>query len=1483
MKKRRMVKIAACFLLLGSTGLVGCKKKTTGKTTEIITTRDPRKAISFEVFIDDVKYGKDNNTIKFEYNDGYDYLRQLKIIAKYSDKTEEVLDETEFETMTNLTIDSGIGKYVLTIMYEDLTPVNVFLEVDPLVLDFSTTRWNFDEVTYNGLEQEAKLINLPTGIPTDMLTYTDNKRTIVGNYTSKVNIKENTNYSIVNFDDALYSHKWTINKLIVDLTNQEWDYVTPFTYDGKEKEIKLVNLPSGVEVEYSGNKEINAGTYTARATFIQNDNVSITPAYLEKEFVINKKTIDFSTAYWDDLKNYVYNKENQTIELVDIPRLPSDVTISLNNNVKKDAGTYTATLTVNSTDNYEIVGLTDEITSHTWTINKANVKFLEIHAENKEYDGLSSTVSYKTNLDLVPDTFWYKKADEDDSKYAQYTPVDSGAYTVKVVINDTSNYFGASATCNFVIGKKILYVYGNDIEDPNMTISFTQEGVEEAIPLTGFDESLMKFRDGDPDPIQTHMGSFVYHIELKDDAKSNYILRYETDYTWVRNTNEGIGLLMSEIKYNGSYIGYIEFERMKYFNPGDTLSIKLKGSNYGLFINGVNYKDKEFVVPNAKSFNIIADTDTPHYHYYNVKRITNECGINRIKLNDSDYNFNNTNIDYILTSDTLKIDFDICEDRLNYIKVNNQNIDFDNPTITLDNVGSEVIIDYSYIDFEFNTINSQFKINVNKSEYINSFDVLALHLNNNSILSHHLSNSKTIKVSNELIYDVKVNFKDEFRGYTYKIIDSETNELVDFTAIKPKYNLYFEIYNYDMEKVSTFNDFIIQIDDIKLDGFESFTNPETNEVSLYKCSDSNTITITSNETLFKYLDVYVNDEKNSTITYTNEDAYREKITFKKTIYGLEYYSKDLYVDIIYSKKISTYGSIYYSSSDNDIYNGFEDKNNNIFAFNSDGTSKVLGIYDLLNVTIDDFTFIPLSTDYAFKYEMSNIELLDKYSNTLLRFKITLVIHDPNTNAYNTFYAITYFSGSYSSDTKIVGEKTIETFSMDSDYKKDILITSDTLNISNTSPLYSYSFELKNESDVKLSLSGSEEAILDLEGIKKFDLNFSDEGTYILTITAVTGKERIITINVTGDFENVFETQIGDGTLLYIDNKLETNFSSYNVGDMEYLVGFYGNSSSELIDDDQKVSIKVGGSILDFIYKDKDLTTLINNPTDTLDVLYDRYKNPYIELFMKTKYIKIYLTDKPESDVSISIGNETYDLFYMLDYSYYGDLGLIDDNFYVKPDGFSGSLTITVKEIYDDFSYAIIVMDENDSFDNYESYSEMETKQKLFRVKDIDTLTKELTNFDSRKIYILPYGSKDDVYNPKRNAHPLIIDMPIYYFNITIFNDESYYYGYDNEGNELTNSYLYDYENGEFRFKVGKDKGQSTEGKYIEFQFESTYLYNDDLIYRDTDLGRDVKCYDSNTNTFKVKHNLDQGSVIIFFTDDHSRFVMLEFVDRMENI
>ncbi len=92
--------------------------------------------------------------------------------------------------------------------------------------------------------------------------------TKAGNYTATFTVEGTADYSglseQVNF---------TVAKATYDMTGAKWDYTAAFDYDGKEKTVTVIGLPSGVTVSgYEGNKATVVGNYTAKVTFSYDSN-----------------------------------------------------------------------------------------------------------------------------------------------------------------------------------------------------------------------------------------------------------------------------------------------------------------------------------------------------------------------------------------------------------------------------------------------------------------------------------------------------------------------------------------------------------------------------------------------------------------------------------------------------------------------------------------------------------------------------------------------------------------------------------------------------------------------------------------------------------------------------------------------------------------------------------------------------------------------------------------------------------------------------------------------------------------------------------------------------------------------------------------------------------------------------------------------------------------------------------------------------------
>ena len=101
-----------------------------------------------------------------------------------------------------------------------------------------------------------------------------------------------------------------IRKVDIDFSYVGWDYYEPYTYNGEEKTVELINVPEDVSVNYENNKKINAGTYNATATInfdetnyniINNDTFIINndTLVLTQQWTINKAQIDMWGVNWD--------------------------------------------------------------------------------------------------------------------------------------------------------------------------------------------------------------------------------------------------------------------------------------------------------------------------------------------------------------------------------------------------------------------------------------------------------------------------------------------------------------------------------------------------------------------------------------------------------------------------------------------------------------------------------------------------------------------------------------------------------------------------------------------------------------------------------------------------------------------------------------------------------------------------------------------------------------------------------------------------------------------------------------------------------------------------------------------------------------------------------------------------------------------------------------------------------------------------------
>ena len=209
------------------------------------------------------------------------------------------------------------------------------------------------EFTYNRLPQAPSIV----GFDEDIMTKEGvEKNTNAGSFTIKFALKDNANYYWAEDNIAIVSGEkskiWTIAKAVVSAESMRWNYSTPFSYDGTEKEVSLIGVPSGFEPLYEGNKKTNAGNYEATVIFIYDAQ--------------NYETIEIEPLYWSIAKilpTYIVptgveaeKADGLTLAGVSLAGFVGfewlDPTTAVN-----ASGTYTARYTPTDTTNYEVVNV----------------------------------------------------------------------------------------------------------------------------------------------------------------------------------------------------------------------------------------------------------------------------------------------------------------------------------------------------------------------------------------------------------------------------------------------------------------------------------------------------------------------------------------------------------------------------------------------------------------------------------------------------------------------------------------------------------------------------------------------------------------------------------------------------------------------------------------------------------------------------------------------------------------------------------------------------------------------------------------------------------------------------------------------------------------------------------------------------------------------------------------------------------------------
>lgn len=295
----------------------------------------------------------------------------------------------------------------------------------------------------------------------------------------------------------------TIEKATVGLT---WSGNTGLVYDGKPVSVTasatgLVNGDQCAVTVENGDKT-DAGTYTAKATDLGNDNYAL-PTEVEQSYTIAPRPVKLS---WSE-NSFTYDGSEKTVTATITNIVSGDACeLTYRDNVKTEHGSYTAEVTALDNANYTLTNGTD--LTHSWSIGKAVVSFT-VSGNSHTYDGDPKTavVTQDAGQTQIPAGGYEVKYGGEASQTA------AGTYDITVTITN-SNFCFEGGNDTMVIGELTIGEQTVEIPTEDDT-EFVYNGSEQTYAIA---ESKLYTVEGN---VQKDAGTYTVTVSLND--KDNYV------------------------------------------------------------------------------------------------------------------------------------------------------------------------------------------------------------------------------------------------------------------------------------------------------------------------------------------------------------------------------------------------------------------------------------------------------------------------------------------------------------------------------------------------------------------------------------------------------------------------------------------------------------------------------------------------------------------------------------------------------------------------------------------------------------------------------------------------------------------------------------------------------------------------------------------------------------------------------------------------
>lgn len=290
-----------------------------------------------------------------------------------------------------------------------------------------------------------------------------------------------------------------------------WSGHDDLVYDGEPVSVTAAatGLVSGDQcaVTVENGNQTNAGTYTAKATDLGNDNYAL-PTEVEQSYTIAPRPVELS---WSE-SSFTYDGNEKTVTATITNLVPDDVcALTYSGNAETGHGSYEAKVTALGNPNYTLTNGTG--LSHEWSIGKAVVSFT-VSGNSHTYDGEPKTavVTQDEGQTQIPANGYTIAYDDAENQ------TEAGTYDITVTITN-SNFCFEDGEDTMVVGQ--LTIGEQTVTIPAAdTTEFIYNGAEQTYAIA---ENVLYTVSGN---VQKDAGTYTVTVSLNDN--DNYVWSDDT-------------------------------------------------------------------------------------------------------------------------------------------------------------------------------------------------------------------------------------------------------------------------------------------------------------------------------------------------------------------------------------------------------------------------------------------------------------------------------------------------------------------------------------------------------------------------------------------------------------------------------------------------------------------------------------------------------------------------------------------------------------------------------------------------------------------------------------------------------------------------------------------------------------------------------------------------------------------------------------------